>query len=88
MARLLRSRRRRPWELRGSILLGVLNRQQCGVPKRSRVTLNPGLPVPSSGDVARTTASGMIANFHDARVSPSLMITGWSRRPGQGWTAG
>src|SRR5262249_2386165 len=44
--------------------------------ERSRVTLNPGLPVPSSGDVARTTASGMIANFHAARVSPSLMITG------------
>jgi len=31
-ARLLRSRRRRPWELPRSILLGVLNRQQCGVP--------------------------------------------------------
>src|SRR5262249_353224 len=44
--------------------------------ERSRVTLNPGLPVPSSGDVDRTTASEMIANFHAARVSPSLMITG------------
>jgi hypothetical protein len=64
--------------------------------ERSRVTLNPGLPVPSSGDVARTTASGMIANFHAARVSPSLMITGsrrqrerggrgrWLRRAGTG----
>src|SRR5262249_18755917 len=38
--------------------------------ERSRVTLNPGLPVPSSGDVARTTATGMISQFSCCEGEP------------------
>src|SRR5260370_33574650 len=62
--------------------------QPCGVPNAPASHSIPDSSVPSSGDVARTTADAMIANFHAARVSPSLMITRSPDPPAAGATAG